>query len=585
MRLRSWWTVRVFVACALVAACGDAKEEPKDEPTPPTRSIVGPEGGTVEYEGLALEIPPGALTEEVEISIARTTDSPSGNFVRLSPVFRFEPDGLEFAVPATVRFPLPDGARAPGIYWASAGAPFERIGGTFDGETIAGEVSHFSEGFVGDPPESKGGALRPVSSMTWPTSGEGHFQVWTLSATPDGGVVAAGQYGGEVDLGGGVTPPGSGGWMLVRFGPDGAARWSKEIVGGSTNFTTTTGLPDGGAAIASHKNIVAFDAEGGDAWRIDVKGGGEAWTASMTTDGAGRLAAVGIVNGEVDFGGGAFPPQPGQASFLLVVGADGKLGNAVVHGPADEGMVSHELVAPAPGGGFLVAGTHTQEVDLGGGLLPAPQNPRFSANVHVARFDTSGAHVWSTSIEVKDGKLMPASLAVDDAGRVALLASYDGGKVDLGEGRLSEDMHGGIVLLSFAPDSGERVGSPTVISGARAMGRPVAGAELFTSGTLQTPQVDFGGGLVPADPPENPGAGYVAVFGAERSLRFSHAWPAWIDEGPPMRMNDLQPRAIVPGPEGGFWWLVMVRGEMDLGGGVVLSGGEGQSVALLRFGP
>jgi len=579
------WSVPAFLALAVFAACGDTKEDSPDGSAPPARTLVGPEGGTVEYEGLALEIPPGALSEEVEISIARTSDAPSGNFVRLSPVFRFEPGGLAFAVPATVRFPLPAGARAPGIYWASAGAPFQRIGGTVGDGMIAGEVSHFSEGFVGDPPESKGGALRPVASRTWPTNGDGYFQVWQLDATPDGGVLAGGQYGGAVDLGGGVAPPDEGGWMLVRFGPDGEARWSRQMGNASTNFGASAALADGGAVMASFKYIVGVKDDGTDAWRFDVKGGGEIWPSSIATDDAGRIAVVGVLNGKVDLGGGPFPAQQGQASFLAILGADGKLGAAAAHGPADEGSVVHEIVAAAPGGGFLVAGIYTEAVDLGGGPLPAPQTPRVTNNLHLARFDASGAHVWSTALEVKDGRLSPASLAVDDAGRLALLADYDTGKVDLGDGPLSTELHGGIALFSFDPDNGKRLGAPTVIPGARATGRATRGPALYATGTFVAKQVDFGGGLIPEDVPEGSGAGYLAVFGADRGHRVSHAWPWWIDEGPPPRMNDLNPRAIVPGPDGGLWWLVMYRGEIDLGGGVVLSDPEGLSVALLRFAP
>lgn len=584
MRLRSWWSVHVVVALALVAACGDSKKEVPDGSAPPTREVVGPEGGTVEYEGLALEIPPGALSEEVEISIARSADAPSGNFVRLSPVFRFEPDGLTFAVPATVRFPLPDGARSPGIYWASAGAPFQRIGGSVEEGTIAGEVSHFSTGFVGDPPESKGGALRPVLTRNW-SPGGGHFSIGNIEATPDGGVLAWGPYSGNVDLGGGVASPGTSGWMVVRFAPDGAALWARELKNVAPSFGVAAALPDGGVVLASFKNIVGLGADGAVAWRIDVKGGGEIWPSHIAVDDGGRIALVGTLNGTVDLGPGPFVAEGGgQASFFAIIGPDGKLRHAVAHGPVDGGSVEHQMVVAAPNGGFLVVGHHSQAVDLGGGLLAAPGSPRFSFNLHLAEFDESGTHKWSVPVEVKTGKVRLASLSIDESGPISLFADYEGGAVEIGEWPISTEWGGGVVRLSFDPQDGAFLGTPQVFERARSVAIMGRCDTPCVTGRLDAKQVDFGGGLVPDAEPELNGAGYLAILHADGTHRFSRAWPS-SKLDPRSRTLGVEPLSIVSGTDGSFWWLVLYDGEIDLGDGVVLPHGEVQQVGLVRFAP
>jgi len=142
-------------------SCGDDEGENK----PPTGTgetkvtVVGPEGATITLEGADLVIPAGALQEEVEITIQSTTQDPTGNFVRHSAVFRFEPAGQNFLVPVTVRIPYTGTPSSPSIYWASAGAPFASIGGADLGGKVEASIMHFSEGFVGTvpPPANNGG--------------------------------------------------------------------------------------------------------------------------------------------------------------------------------------------------------------------------------------------------------------------------------------------------------------------------------------------------------------------------------------------------------------------------------------------
>ena len=116
-------------------------------------ALVAPEaGGTVQTTtGVALEVPSGAVAQDTTIDIAPMT-APSWMSTFITGV-RFEPDGLVFAIPATLRLPLlavwsidnppihlefegsnPDSAYETGLAFTV----------TADGKTAELAVSHFS---------------------------------------------------------------------------------------------------------------------------------------------------------------------------------------------------------------------------------------------------------------------------------------------------------------------------------------------------------------------------------------------------------------------------------------------------------
>lgn len=135
-----------FALCAVVllAACNSADEEEAEVLV--ASAVVGSEGGRIEGEGMALDIPGGALQGEEELAVYRRDDGIEGHAL-LSPVFRFEPDGLEFAAPATVTLTVPEGTVGV-VFWSRPdGSGYDPIGVAEDGVGTA-EVTHFSEGMV-----------------------------------------------------------------------------------------------------------------------------------------------------------------------------------------------------------------------------------------------------------------------------------------------------------------------------------------------------------------------------------------------------------------------------------------------------
>jgi hypothetical protein len=101
-----------------------------------------------------LTIPPSALAQDQTLLITSTPDRPPAAFTSWSsPVYRFEPAGLTFAIPATVRINFTAASGPQSIYWTRAdGTGFESIGGTVVDGAMETPVVHFSLGLVAAAP-------------------------------------------------------------------------------------------------------------------------------------------------------------------------------------------------------------------------------------------------------------------------------------------------------------------------------------------------------------------------------------------------------------------------------------------------
>jgi len=135
------------VAAAIVAGCGGGST------TGPGSAIIGPNGGRLVVGGIIVDVPPGALPTDftlvvAPLSAAQVPAPPGG----LSVIWaaQFEPDGLPFALPVTITFPL--SARLPGgqtlpLWWVQGGvwqdSGFHAVVSA-DGRTAVADVTHFS---------------------------------------------------------------------------------------------------------------------------------------------------------------------------------------------------------------------------------------------------------------------------------------------------------------------------------------------------------------------------------------------------------------------------------------------------------
>lgn len=90
------------------------------QPGTSASASIGPAGGSLELGELSLDVPPGALAAETEITVS-VTDARPTNFASHSPVYHFEPEGLAFALPAELRLPFGGELEVAGLFWQGNG--------------------------------------------------------------------------------------------------------------------------------------------------------------------------------------------------------------------------------------------------------------------------------------------------------------------------------------------------------------------------------------------------------------------------------------------------------------------------------
>jgi hypothetical protein len=165
-----------FSAVASFAALAGCDQAPLISAPSATSTVTPAEGGSVvRADGRArLDVPPGAVTAPVSITIVETTRPAPAGLTARSPVFDFTPAGLAFQRPARVTLAF-EAAVRPVIFWSNASGGFDPISGFPSDEAITGAVTHFSSGFVGElvdtppPPERDAGSAAP-DAIAWPTA-------------------------------------------------------------------------------------------------------------------------------------------------------------------------------------------------------------------------------------------------------------------------------------------------------------------------------------------------------------------------------------------------------------------------------
>jgi hypothetical protein len=213
-----------LLAAPLLVACSSG-----DQPSGPTTgsAVIGPAGGQVTAKGIVLSVPAGALTASTLISVDVSSDVPPAPYVALSPLYRFVPDGLTFAVPATVTMEAPGATSLPtdaSVLWSTGtSGAYGRLPTTVTGSTATAIVAHFSSGFLGFVPadagsdaSTMGDASDATISEAGPVDGaNADVGDATVDVAPEasdqadasGDADGAGNADGQVDAGvdGGVT--------------------------------------------------------------------------------------------------------------------------------------------------------------------------------------------------------------------------------------------------------------------------------------------------------------------------------------------------------------------------------------------
>lgn len=151
--------VTVLLAMTLTACVTSHGGTPAPDAGPPpdipvagaqAALTVGAEGGTLTLGDLAIEVPAGALAEATELRVSVAASAAPDPFTGFSPVFHFEPEGLVFARPVTVRIPFVGDLDTASVFWtALGGSAYTPLSTRLEGRIAIAETTHFSSAFVG----------------------------------------------------------------------------------------------------------------------------------------------------------------------------------------------------------------------------------------------------------------------------------------------------------------------------------------------------------------------------------------------------------------------------------------------------
>ncbi|HEY0880196.1 MAG TPA: hypothetical protein VGD87_01640, partial [Archangium sp.] len=78
--------------------------------------MVGPMGAAIELEDAVLEIPAGAVPPGTTITITSSTTPAPEEYESRSPVYKFEPEGIEFAIPVRIEMKAPSGGARLAVF-------------------------------------------------------------------------------------------------------------------------------------------------------------------------------------------------------------------------------------------------------------------------------------------------------------------------------------------------------------------------------------------------------------------------------------------------------------------------------------
>jgi len=128
----------------------DGAFEPSDgmaAETPASRTL-GPNGGTLELDGVVATFPKNALAAEARITLKSVAAPPSG-FELYSGAYALEPSNVALSLPVSIRMPFSGDQGKAGAFWSEAGdLTYALVGGAPAATVIVFEVARLGHGFV-----------------------------------------------------------------------------------------------------------------------------------------------------------------------------------------------------------------------------------------------------------------------------------------------------------------------------------------------------------------------------------------------------------------------------------------------------
>ena len=215
-----------------------------------------------------------------------------------------------------------------------------------------------------------------------------------------------------------------------------------------------------------------------------------------------------------------------------------------------------QAIAVDENGDVIVAGTFWNAIDLGGGVLTSAG----LTDVFLAKFDATGAHVWSHRFG-DPGLQNTAGVAVDASGNVAFTGHFRG-TVDFGGGGLASAGSSDIFVAVYDADGtyqwSRRFGDVDSDQG-KGVAFDADGNVVLVGSFSGT--VDFGGGPLAS-------AGSLDAFAASFDASGAHRWSRRFGDG-----DSQQVLSVSVDPFGHVAIGGGFSGSIDFGGGPLTSAG------------
>ncbi len=325
--------------------------------------------------------------------------------------------------------------------------------------------------FGGGPLTSAGGAdifvakydVNGAHLMSRRIGGVDYEEAMGIAVDGAGNILIIGAFEGTTDLGGGpLTSAGSSDILVAKYDSNGTHLWSHRF--GHTGYDDGLGIAAdgagnvlvtgcfwgsvdfGGGLLTTPGGIDIFfakyDPSGSHMWSRNVGGTHTEQGLAITTDGSDNVLATGYFKRTSDFGGGPMTSAGEGDVFLVKYDPNGAhLWSQAFGGPfLDEGLG----IDVTDTGDILLTGFFKGTVEFGGGPLAADS---IFGDVFLARYEASGAHVWSKSFGGVSGQTGRA-VAVDSADNVLLTGSFQG-TIDFGDGPITSPSNVDIFLAKF----------------------------------------------------------------------------------------------------------------------------------------
>lgn len=400
--------------------------------------------------------------------------------------------------------------------------------GYFKGKGIFGKdfASEDSSAYVAKLSKGDG-------SVQWAVSlgGTSTDSAEALAAAPDGGTIVVGSFSGDLAIGDGtLSSEGADDMFITKIAADGHRLWAKRIGGLDIDAADAVAIDNvgnvyvtgvfRGKVIFGEQEIVSagnsdiflskFSPDGAFLWTKSFGSMGQDFGRDLAIDSAGNIIMLAEISLLVSFGGEQLTTNGNRDIALVKLDADGEhIWSKSIGNNYDDLGISLSL---DPADNLLMTGSFEDTINFGGDDLKATGR----SDMYVAKLDTNGKHVWSTSFGGKD-KDWGNDIATDSFGNI-YVTGWFWFDVMFGDTKLVSKGKEDIFLLKLA-SSGELLWAKSFGDTSLDKGSAIAtdAADGVVAVGAYNNKIDFGAGELTPTPGEDAkllkGDFYLSSFG------------------------------------------------------------------------